>query len=78
MERADPYPVIKNEIERELQHIGALQAQVFATHSVAAANQLKQQFQDVAEQLNALESAVKAMVANPAQYKLELRTAYAR
>lgn len=77
MQQIDPYPDIKQEVERELEEAARLQAELFAG-SRAAAEQLKYQFKDVTEQLAALEGAVKLMVDNSEQFRLDKTTAYAR
>ncbi len=73
----DPYPHIKGEIERELEHVEQLQAAVFSGRPDAV-NALLDALQGVDEQLGALERAVNAMVAAPAKFGLSTATAYHR
>jgi hypothetical protein len=77
MAAGDPYNSIKNELDSELQLITSLQAKLFAGHPEAAPL-LRSHLADVAEQLHALETAVKSMVDNPARFKLDSTTAFMR
>ena len=77
MQQPDPYPDIKQLIERELQHVTKLQTELFAGHGEAA-EQLRYAFQDLREQVSALEYAVKSMGDNPSKFQLDTKTAYAR
>jgi hypothetical protein len=77
MAAGDPYSSIKDELDAELQLITGLQAKLFAGHPEAAP-QLRSHLANVAEQLRALEAAVKSMVENPARFKLDSTTAFMR
>jgi hypothetical protein len=77
MAAGDPYNSIKYELDAELQLITSLQAKLFAGHPEAAP-QLRSHLANVGEQLHALESAVKTMVANPARFQLDSSTAFMR
>lgn len=77
MQQLDPYPDIKQEVERELEEAAKLQTDLFAGKN-AAAEQLKYQFNNVTEQLSALETAVKLMVDSPERFQLDRTTAYTR
>jgi hypothetical protein len=74
---ADPYHLIKSEIDNELQHMTSMLAKLFAGHGEVAA-ELTRRLQSAAEQLQALEAAVQSMVADPAKYGLTAGAAFGR
>lgn len=73
----DPYHLIKSEIDNELQQVTSLQAKLFAGHGEVASS-LNSRLQAAAEQLQALESAVQSMVAEPSKYGLTAAAAFGR
>lgn len=74
---ADPYNLIKAELDDELQQMTSLQAKLFAGHGEVA-TVLSSRLQAAAEQLHALESAVQSMVAEPVKYGLTAAAAFGR
>jgi hypothetical protein len=74
---ADPYNLIKAEINDELQQMTSLQAKLFAGHGEVA-TVLGSRLQAAAEQLQALETAVQSMVAEPGKYGLTAAAAFGR
>lgn len=76
-DHTDPYHLIKSEIDNELQRMTSMLAKLFAGHGEVAA-ELTQRLQAAAEQLQALETAVQSMVADPAKYGLTAGAAFGR
>jgi hypothetical protein len=76
-DHSDPYHLIKSEIDNELQRMTSMLAKLFAGHGEVAA-ELTQRLQAAAEQLQALETAVQSMGADPAKYGLTAGAAFGR
>lgn len=76
-DHADPYHLIKSEIDSELQQTTTMLSKLFAGHGEVAA-ELTQRLQAAGEQLQALESAVHSMVADPVKYGLTAGAAFGR
>jgi len=74
---SDPYHLIKAEIDQELQLMTTLQAKLFAGHAEVAES-LNSRLLAAAEQLQALETAVQSMVAEPSKYGLTSAAAFGR
>jgi hypothetical protein len=74
---ADPYLLIQNEIDQELQQITTLQAKLFSGHGEVA-DSLRSRLQAAEDQLQALEAAVSSMVAEPSKFGLSAAAAFGR
>lgn len=82
---SDPFPAVKRELDEQMQQLAALGAQLCAAAegagaagAAAAAGSFLAVAGHVAQQLDALEAAVAAMVLQPARFRLTLRQAMQR